>query len=183
MRQRECINKVVLYVVFTCYLFVLIKILLLSRISILELFDGQRIIVRSVNLIPFHSIMEYIFSSNNTIRSFAFGNVVGNIVIFIPLGIYLPLFKRNKRVSGNLTIIFLLSISVEVLQGLFGIGVSDIDDILLNSFGGWLGILGYHFILWTLRDEKKGHTAITILSALVGLPIIMYFLFMMNMRF
>jgi glycopeptide antibiotics resistance protein len=127
--------------------------------------------------------MEYVSSSSDTLRGFAFGNVVGNIIIFIPLGIYLPSFKKDKRVLVNLIFIFSVSLFVETIQGLLGIGVSDIDDIILNCLGGWIGILGYKFLLFILRDEKKAHTTITILSATIGLPVILYLLFMMKMRF
>jgi glycopeptide antibiotics resistance protein len=127
--------------------------------------------------------MQYISSSSETLRGLAFGNVVGNIVIFIPLGIYLPLFKKDKRVVDNLIFIFIVSLFVEIIQWLLGIGVSDIDDIILNCLGGWIGILGYKFLLSILRDEKKVHTAIAIPAAIVGLPIILYLLFMMKMRF
>jgi glycopeptide antibiotics resistance protein len=126
--------------------------------------------------------MEYISGSSDTLRRFAFGNVVGNIVIFIPLGIYLPLFKKDKRVLVNLLFIFIVSLFVEIIQGLLGIGASDIDDIILNCLGGLIGILGYKFLLFALRDEKKVHTAITIISA-IGLPRILYYLFVMRMRF
>ena len=110
--------------------------------------------------------MEYISGSSATIKTFAFGNVVGNIVIFIPLGTYLSLFKNDKRVITNLLFIFIVSLFVEIIQGLLGIGASDIDDIILNCLGGLIGILGYKFLLFILRDEKKVHTAITILSAI-----------------
>jgi glycopeptide antibiotics resistance protein len=183
MKKRERINTVFLYGIFICYLLLLIKILLLSRVSPLEMFNSQRTLFRSINLIPFHSIMEYISGSSDTLRSFAFGNVVGNIVIFIPLGIYLPLFKKDKSVLVNLLLIFIVSLFVEIIQGLLGIGVSDIDDIILNCLGGWIGILGYKFLLFILRDEKKVHTAITIPSAIVGLPVILYLLLLMKMRF
>jgi glycopeptide antibiotics resistance protein len=183
MKKQERIKTLFLYGIFIYYILLLIKILLLSRVSLLELFNSQRTLFRSINLIPFHSIMEYISGSSDTLRRFAFGNVVGNIVIFIPLGIYLPLFKKDKRVLVNLIFIFIVSLFVEIIQGLLGIGVSDIDDIILNCFGGWIGILGYKFLLFILRDEKKVHTAITILSAIVGLPVILYLLFMVKMRF
>ncbi|WP_052221185.1 VanZ family protein [Clostridium homopropionicum] len=183
MKKRKRIKAVFLYGIFICYILLLIKILLLSRASPFELFNSQRTLFRSINLIPFHSIMEYISGSSDTLRRFAFGNVVGNIVIFIPLGIYLPLFKKDKRVLVNLLFIFIVSLFVEIIQGLLGIGVSDIDDIILNCLGGWIGILGYKFLLFILRDEKKVHTAITILSAIVGLPAILYLLFMVKMRF
>lgn len=174
MNKRERIKTALLYGVFICYLLLLIKVLLLSRISHPEL--------RSINIIPFHSIMEYISGGSANIRKFAFSNVVGNIVIFIPLSIYLPLLKNDKRIKTNLLFVFIVSLLVEILQGLLGIGASDIDDIILNSLGGLVGILGYRFLLFILQDEKKVRTAISILSA-VGLPYILYYLFMVRMRF
>jgi len=183
MNKRERIETVFLYGVFICYILFLIKLLLLSRVSLLGLFNSQRTLDRSINLIPFHSIKEYIFSNSATIKKFAFGNVVGNIVIFIPLGTYLSLFKNNKRVITNLLFIFIVSLFVEIIQGLLGIGASDIDVIILNCLGGLVGILGYKFLLFILRDEKKVRTAITILSAIVGLPVLLYLLFMVRLRF
>jgi glycopeptide antibiotics resistance protein len=157
--------------------------LFLSRVSLLALFNSQRTLDRSINLIPFYSIKEYIFGSDAEVKRFTFSNVVGNIAIFIPLGTYLVLFKNDKRVITNLLFIFIVSLFVEIIQGLLGIGASDIDDIILNCLGGLIGILGYKFLLFILRDEKKVHTAITILSAIVGLPVIFYLLFMVRMRF
>jgi glycopeptide antibiotics resistance protein len=174
MNKQQRIIKVFIYCVFICYILLLIKILLLSRISHSEF--------RSINVIPFYSIKEYIFSNSDTVKKFAFGNVVGNIVIFIPLGTYLSLFKNDKRGITKLLFIFIVSLFVEIIQGLLGIGASDIDDIILNCLGGLIGILGYKFLLFILRDEKKMHTAITVLSA-IGLPHILYYLFMVRMRF
>lgn len=182
MNKRERTKTVFLYGVFICYLLFLIKLLFLSRVSIWNLFNSQRTLDRSVNLVPFYSIKEYIFSNSDTIRKFAFGNVVGNIVAFIPLGTYLTLFKKNKRVIPNLISIFIVSLFIEIIQGLLGIGASDIDDIILNCFGGLIGILGYKFLLFILREEKKVRVAITILSA-IGLPVLLYLLFMARLRF
>ncbi|MDF2544068.1 MAG: teicoplanin resistance protein VanZ [Herbinix sp.] len=183
MKKQERIKTVFLFGIFICYVLLLMKILLLSRVSPMELFHNQRILFRSINLIPFHSIMEYLSGSSDTLRRFAFGNVVGNIVIFIPLGIYLSLFKKDRRVLINLLFICLVSIFIEIIQWVLGIGVSDIDDIILNGLSGFLGILGYKILLLLLQDEKKVHTAITIVSVIVGLPVILYLLFMMKMRF
>ncbi|MDQ0110633.1 VanZ family protein [Paenibacillus harenae] len=183
MSKHERIKTVFLYGVFICYIFLLIKILFLSRVSISELFNSQRTLVRSINLIPFYSISEYISGSSANLKKFAFGNVVGNILIFIPIGVYVSLFKNNKKVIINLLFIFMVSLFVEIIQGLLGIGAADIDDIILNGLGGWIGIVGYKSLLFLLRDEKKVQTAITILSAIVGLPVIYYLLFMIKMRF
>jgi glycopeptide antibiotics resistance protein len=126
--------------------------------------------------------MEYISGSSANLKRFAFHNLVGNIVIFIPLGTYLLLFKKDKRVSTNLLFIFIVSLCVEIIQGIFNLGTSDIDDIILNCLGGLIGILAYKFFLFTLRDEKKVRNVIMILS-IVGLFVILYFLFIIRMRF
>jgi glycopeptide antibiotics resistance protein len=127
--------------------------------------------------------MQYFSGNSAEIKAFAFGNVIGNIVLFVPLGIYLAIFRNDKRVRTSLLIIFIVSLSVEIIQGLFGIGTADIDDIILNCLGGWIGILGYKLLFLIVRDEKKVQTAITILSAIIGLPAIFYFLFIVKMRF
>jgi glycopeptide antibiotics resistance protein len=181
MNKRERIETVFLYGVFSCYILFLIKLVFLSRVSILDLFNNQRTLDKSINLIPFYSIKEYIFSNSATIKKFAFGNVFGNIVIFIPLGTYLSLFKKDKRVISNLLFIFIVSLFIEVIQGILRIGASDIDDIILNCLGGLVGILGHKLLLFLLRDEKKVRVAITILSA-IGLPVLLYLLFMVRLR-
>ncbi|UUZ82038.1 VanZ family protein [Paenibacillus sp. P26] len=181
LNEREIIKTVFLYGVFLCYVLFLFKLLLLSRVSLLDLLNSQRTLERSINLIPFYSIKEYIFSDSATIKNFAFANVVGNIAIFIPLGTYLSLFKNDKRVKTNLLFIFIVSLFIEIIQGLLGIGAADIDDIILNGLGGFVGILGYKFLWFILRDEKKVRTAITILSA-IGLPVLLYLLFVVRLR-
>lgn len=178
MYKKEQVKKVILYVIFTIYIIFLIKLLFLSRIS---LFDNQRTLVRSINLIPFHSIMEYTSGKTISLKEFAFSNVVGNILIFVPLGLYLPLLKKDKRLKNNLLIIFIVSLFVEVIQGILGIGASDIDDIILNCLGGLVGILGYKLLL-LIVDEKKAITIITILSSIVGLPILLFLLFFIRLR-
>lgn len=109
MSKRERIEKAFLYGVFICYVLFLIKLLFLSRVSLSELFNSQRTLDRTINIIPFSSITEYLFSNSPTIKRFAFGNVIGNIAIFIPLGVYLSLFKNNKKIINNLLLIFIVS--------------------------------------------------------------------------
>ncbi|RUS42224.1 VanZ family protein [Cohnella sp. AR92] len=176
---RYRIETVFLYVVFICYILFLYKLLL--RVPLWDLFNSHRTVDRAINLIPFQSIKEYVFSSSATIKDFAFANVGGNIIVFIPLGTYLTLFKNNKRVMTNLLFIIVASLFIEIIQGLLGIGTSDIDDIILNGLGGFIGILGYKFLLFILRDGKKVRTAITVLSAM-GLPVLLFLLFVVRMR-
>ena len=179
MNQLGRIQTVCLYGVFLCYILLLIKILFFSRVWDLALFDRQRALFGAANLVPFHSIMAYISGRSADI----FGNVVGNIALFVPLGVYLPLLKQDKRVRANLSVILLVSLLVELIQGLFGMGAADVDDVILNCLGGWIGMLGYQLCLFILRDEKKVRAVIWVLSVIGGLPVILYLLFMVRMRF
>ena len=66
--------------------------------------------------------------------------LVGNIVLFVPLGWLLPvLFARWRKASAVALTAFLLSLSIEISQWLLGTGVADVDDLLFNVIGGMLG--------------------------------------------
>ena len=182
MNKRERIKTVFLYGILACYIAFLIKLFFLSRVPISELFDSTRMETRSINLIPFYTIIEYISGKTTNLKDFAFSNLVGNIIVFIPLGVYLPLLKEDKRLKGNFLLIFIASLFVEIIQGIFGIGAADIDDVILNCLGGLIGILGYKFLILLISDEKKVRAIITIISYIVGLPILVYLLFFIRLR-
>jgi glycopeptide antibiotics resistance protein len=71
-------------------------------------------------------------------------NIIGNIVLFIPLGILLPFVSKKFHSLKRLCIFaFCLSLSIEAIQFLSrflgNFRVVDIDDILLNTLGAWIG--------------------------------------------
>ena len=66
--------------------------------------------------------------------------ILGNIVLLLPLGFLLPLWFRN--LFNSYVIIFLIvltSTTIEFLQYLFGVGIPNVDDVLLNTIGGGIG--------------------------------------------
>ena len=70
---------------------------------------------------------------------------LGNIFTFLPFGfLVLPLVggKQTGR-AFLLTVIsgFFLSLTIELAQWAFGVGVSELDDLILNTFGVFLGAL------------------------------------------
>ena len=99
---------------------------------------------------------------------FAIFNVVGNIILFIPLGIYLTLLKRYKRIYVNILWIFSISLLVEIVQYVFGIGISDVDDIILNSLVCFVGIFIYKFLLSMFKNENKVKFIITMAAPICG---------------
>ncbi|AZA75478.1 VanZ like family protein [Chryseobacterium indoltheticum] len=65
--------------------------------------------------------------------------VLGNVVMFIPFGFLGWIFPQLKNLK-NLVITFVSAIViVEALQYFSRLGVFDVDDVILNTFGVFLG--------------------------------------------
>ena len=171
-KSRLTTKSIILYGVFAFYLMLMVNILLLKSINPAEIFSPSREYHRVIELVPFNQIFGYLSGELNVSPTTVIYNVFGNIAIFVPLGIYLALFRKDKRLSVNMLLVFLTSLSVEVIQFAFGLGISDIDDIILNCLGGFIGLLIYKGLARLLKSEEQTRTAVTVFSGIVGLPII-----------
>lgn len=78
----------------------------------------------------------------------------GNIVWFVPLGFYLS-FVKKASVLKALLFGFLLSLFIETTQYILGTGISEIDDLILNTFGSLVGWGISSCILGIVRKNKK----------------------------
>ncbi|SFB22729.1 VanZ like family protein [Acetitomaculum ruminis DSM 5522] len=66
--------------------------------------------------------------------------IIGNIVMFIPVGIILPVFFESKRAYWKVILTgFFLSLAVESSQYFFNVGVFELDDLFNNTVGAGLG--------------------------------------------
>lgn len=64
-----------------------------------------------------------------------------NMLLFMPLGFLVPLlWRREQMVEKTVSIGFLFSLFIETVQ-LFSFRATDIDDLLMNTMGTWLGYL------------------------------------------
>lgn len=89
------------------------------------------------------------------INKTVFINIIGNIIIFIPLGVLLSIYRQNLFVS--IMIIIAIIIAIESMQYFTKRGIFDILDILLNMIGSILGYtLDKIYILIRKRGEKYG---------------------------
>ncbi|MEI5906421.1 VanZ family protein [Bacillus spongiae] len=96
----------------------------------------------NVNIIPFKNIINYIVNNDRFNIDIILNNTLGNILIFIPLGLFLPiLFRRYGSFSKVTAFSIMTSFSIEALQFSTQIGQFDIDDVILNSIGGIIGFL------------------------------------------
>ena len=78
----------------------------------------------------------------------AFVNLAGNVIMFVPLGVFLPvIWKRLRSFWWFLLTSASLILLVEVLQYVTGLGSCDIDDLILNLPGTMLGWLCHPLFL------------------------------------
>lgn len=69
-----------------------------------------------------------------------------NIFLFLPLGFFLPLLYGRYRCIRRIVLTgFLLSLSIELMQ-MFGMGATDINDLITNTAGACLGYCLYKAI-------------------------------------
>lgn len=160
-------KQTLFYLLLIAYILLLAKILLFKDVPLFELFNADRAISRTLNLLPFSTISEY-FSGERFNIWFTLMNVAGNIVLFIPAGAYLQIFKIDKRILPSVALVCAISLCVEITQYALGIGRADIDDIILNTLGGLLGVFIYRGIYLWLKDKNKAQTAITYLFCLAA---------------
>ena len=102
-----------------------------------------------VNLEPFKTIDIY--------QTFG-KQILGNFVMLLPLGIYLPWFYIRLRNAHSffavLLICFLVSVGIELLQLATSYRSADIDDVILNTLGGGTGFLIY-LLIKTIISPKR----------------------------
>lgn len=140
MKRR---TKFLLWLLFILYLVVLVNVIIFK--------DGNALIIaqysadmslwesiKAINFVPFKTIIPYL-KGRPTI-GIAVRNILGNIFAFSPLGFLLPiLFKRLYSIRSIFLTSFAISIFIEVVQLVFYLGSTDVDDLILNTLGSLLG--------------------------------------------
>lgn len=127
---------------------------------------------RGLNLIPFAGSV----IKNNQLD---YNEIILNIIVFIPFGLYLNMIKLNWSFWKKIISIAGVSLLFELLQFLFAIGGTDITDLISNTLGGATGI-GFYNVFSKIMKEKTNKT-LNIL-ALIG-TICIVLLGILAMRF
>ncbi|MFA9556544.1 VanZ family protein [Evansella sp. AB-rgal1] len=149
-------------VVFYSFLYYLINLINLTIFPIDPYNFG---FILDTQLIPFYFVYE----------SFTYGldmAYVNNLLMLLPLGIYIPLlFPRFRKLSYTLMICFLFSLSIEVTQLILNQtwGVMrqfNVDDLILNTAGAAIGFVGYKLSWLVLKKnnipfDQSGHGRLT----------------------
>ena len=99
------------------------------------------------NLQPFREISRfYIYRELIGVKAFII-NLFFNILAFVPFGFMVSiLWQGRHQVIDAVFCTFLLSLVVEVIQFVFKVGSFDVDDLILNTCGGFLGVIIYQTV-------------------------------------
>jgi len=101
-----------------------------------------------INLRPFMMFKQFRWTSTQ---------VLGNFVMLLPLGIFIPLLF--PRLSGLFRVVFfclLVSVSIELMQLVTSYRSTDIDDVILNTSGALIGYLIYKLMSTMIRKTGNG---------------------------
>ena len=154
-------RKTFITVLFSIYFVLLVWIILFK----LQFSIGDLDKVRSVNLIPFYYDKEIG-------SSFHIKEVLENLLIFVPMGIYLQMLLVKSGFLLKLAMIAGTSLLLETAQYALAIGRSDITDLLTNTVGGLLGIALYCISVRLLNSREKVDKLFFVLATIVSVLII-----------
>ncbi|WP_324292097.1 VanZ family protein [Chryseobacterium sp. C-71] len=103
-----------------------------------------------IRIEPLFSTLSYI---ENTIRWWDIIRVVlGNVVMFIPFGFLGWVFPQIKDLKNTLITFVSAIVIVEALQYFSRLGIFEVDDVILNTFGVYLGWRMCRFIEFRFKS-------------------------------
>ncbi len=142
--KRQNMAKFFMVLIFACYSMAVFSLVGVPTITTLR-------VDFSFNLIPlidiFNSPVEYI------------KNTILNVLLFMPMGFLLPVIWKNYRsIKKTVFTGLAVSIMIELLQ-IFTFRLTDIDDLITNTFGTFLGYeCGKRFsfrLPWKMQRNHK----------------------------
>ncbi len=102
------------------------------------------------NFIPFHTITLFLRCLTPPYRPWlirgAITNLLGNILLFVPLGLLPPLlWSWARKLWKTLLLAAGIMTAIELLQMFLLVGTCDVDDLILNVTGAAIGYGLYRF--------------------------------------
>jgi glycopeptide antibiotics resistance protein len=96
--------------------------------------------------------------------SFYLQDTIGNLLLFFPLGVLLPVLWDRFRSVGQVLIVagaasFLIELTQYLWQFLGGVRTADIDDVILNTLGAGIGALISNRVLSSYRVRRPQRAA------------------------
>ncbi len=151
------LRKAVFYSTFAVYMVVVVTALFGTAVfpryysgsvrSQIAFADRIRMGIAQANFVPFKVITTYVraYFNGSINRYSVVVNLIGNLVFFMPMGIFLPVIAQKLKINASVTMLIFL-VLIELMQLITGLGTFDIDDIFLNFLG--------FVIVYLIRNTK-----------------------------
>lgn len=152
-KRRISKQRLTMFILFGCYITFMLYLLFFQRIGRNLNIPYADYVSSYVNMIPFKTIIQYASDVHSGTRyaQWAFTNLGGNVLLFIPLGFFIPSIWRKQRKFSKFILTVLVSIAcVEILQLVLMLGSCDIDDLIFNVLGAAIG-----FGIWKIKPIAK----------------------------
>jgi glycopeptide antibiotics resistance protein len=143
----------IIFVTYICLLLIFVVVKFNGSIDrIISIKENRSAGAWNYNLIPFRTMTRYL---QNITDSYAYTNILGNILTFGPLGFLIPIiFKSCRKLVKTISICFISIIGIESFQFIAMLGYFDIDDILLNTLGCLIGYCVYGGLRILLSNQS-----------------------------
>lgn len=133
-RNQRRFLDIVTPIVFLLYVYLVLSITMVDRAN----FSNTE-----VSLVPLYSYYGILTKGWNGEGYYIAQSLLGNVILFLPIGIVFSIFFEQKR-NRLLVIILcalLVSLSIEVVQYNFRLGTFEVDDLIHNTLGAVFGSL------------------------------------------
>lgn len=100
--------------------------------------------------IPFNTLTSIYDATWKSHGKYIFRGLIGNILLFVPLGLCL---SGHEGKEYKYLLPFLISLSIETIQYFTRLGTFEVDDLICNTIGG---ILGYE-LGKQISGQRKGN--------------------------
>lgn len=157
---------------FILYEELLSLIFVIYLLMFFQIVTYQDVISYGNNFIPFKELTRYQFGT-----SLFFKNIIGNILLLVPYGFFASYYLRLEKKRSALILVFVVSLSIEIVQLVIG-RCFDVDDILLNMVGGMTGYFIYK-ILDMISNKMSRNTISTVLTSVIIILIVILLYMMM----
>lgn len=164
------VRDTALYITGACYALVLLDVFF--RFGVVS--SGSTA-THALNLIPGKTLYLYISGQSGVSSALSLENILGNIAVFIPVGLYLQTLFHKQSFYKSLWITAGLSVMIEAVQFAFSLGAADVDDVILNVCGGIAGILVYRLVQKIIPEPEKAKTVVTVILLVVCVPVILLY--------
>ena len=143
-------------VLFVFYAAVMLWLLFDRERGLIEL-DYWEHVRQNLNLEPFHTIRLFWNAlDQEEYRRLAIINLGGNVLMFVPLGFFLPTLWKSLRKWWKTWLAVLVIMLVIELAQLFSLrGTFDVDDLILNLLGAAVGYVVYRWMNPAKKKKKK----------------------------